>query len=111
MFDGNGGLKLIDFGAARQKLQPGDERILKDGYAPPEQYQDGKLLGPWTDLYALCSVMYQALGGRKPPGSPERMRHDRMEPLGDLAKVPQDIARAVMQGLSLDIRKRYFQCG
>lgn len=108
MFDGNGGLKLIDFGAARQKLQPGDERILKDGYAPPEQYQDGKLLGPWTDLYALCSVMYQALGGRKPPGSPERMRHDRMEPLGDLAKVPQDIARAVMQGLSLDIRKRYF---
>ncbi|MCH1983893.1 serine/threonine protein kinase [Ruminococcus sp. OA3] len=108
MFDGNGGLKLIDFGAARQKLQPGDERILKEGYAPPEQYQDGKLLGPWTDLYALCAVMYQALGGRKPPGASRRMLKDSLEPLEDLVKVPQHVGRAVMQGLSLDIRKRYF---
>lgn len=108
MFDGNGGLKLIDFGAARQKLQPGDERILKNGYAPPEQYQDGRLLGPWTDLYALCAVMYQALGGRKPPGASRRMLKDSLDPLEDLVKVPQHVGRAVMQGLSLDIRKRYY---
>lgn len=108
MFDGRQTLRLIDFGAACQGMQAGADAVLKEGYAPPEQYQNGGLLGPWTDIYALCAVLYQALGGKKPMPAPIRLKTDSMEELSDLAPAAGHIARVVMQGLTLDIRKRYF---
>ena len=77
---------LLDFGAARRVI--GDMThaltvVLKPGYAPIEQYGEAASMtqGPWTDLYALASVVYYAIAGRAPITSVERIMGDRLEPL------------------------------
>ncbi|MGZ5168903.1 MAG: protein kinase domain-containing protein [Burkholderiales bacterium] len=77
---------LLDFGAARRVI--GDRTraftvILKPGYAPIEQYAEDPEMkqGPWTDLYALASVLYLALTRKAPPPSIARVVNDRLVPL------------------------------
>ncbi len=80
---------LLDFGAARKVITDMTQAltvILKPGYAPIEQYGDAASMaqGPWTDLYALASVVYFCITGRSPITSVERMLGD---PLPSLAQV------------------------
>ena len=74
---------LLDFGAARRVI--GDVThnltvILKPGYAPLEQYAESAAMrqGPWTDVYALCAVLYCAVTGRAPVPSVSRVISDEM---------------------------------
>lgn len=76
-----GGAKLLDFGAVRDVTgaTPGSDAtkstaaILKQGYAPIEQYRGKGDLGPWTDVYALCATICFCLTGETPPDAPERV--------------------------------------
>nr|MBP7666889.1 serine/threonine protein kinase [Burkholderiaceae bacterium] len=77
---------LLDFGAARQVIGDATQAltaILKPGYAPVEQYAEVPSLkqGPWTDIYALCAVVYAAIMGSKPPVSVARTVADSCVPL------------------------------
>ena len=77
---------LLDFGAARQVIGDATQAltaILKPGYAPVEQYAEAPSLkqGPWTDVYALCAVVYGAIMGSKPPMSVARTVADSYVPL------------------------------
>lgn len=108
LFDQEGELKLIDLGAARQKGETGAERQLKEGYASPELYQEKEKIGPWTDLYALCAVWYEMMTGKKVPAAPERLKKDTLKPPSELVKIVPELEQALMQGLSLDIQRRYF---
>lgn len=60
----DGMIKLLDFGAARQVVTEGSQSlsvILKQGFAPLEQYQKKGKQGPWTDIYSLGATLYHAL--------------------------------------------------
>jgi serine/threonine protein kinase len=77
---------LLDFGAARRVIVNMTQAltvILKPGYAPIEQYSEDPNLkqGPWTDLYALASVMYFAITGRPPIPAMSRVMTDPLVPL------------------------------
>ena len=81
---------LLDFGAARRVI--GDlthalTTVLKPGFAPIEQYGESPDMaqGPWTDIYALASVLYGAISGRRPVPSVERVIADRLRPLTQMA--------------------------
>ena len=73
---------LLDFGSARRAVAEASHSltgIVKAGYSPPEQYSsDGRLQGPWTDIYALGGTFYHAVTGKPPEEATLRFDQDRM---------------------------------
>jgi len=74
---------LLDFGSVRrtltdvqQKLQPS----YTPGFAPPEQYFDRKLLGPWSDIYSIGASMYACMVRSAPLAADLRSKHDTLVP-------------------------------
>ena len=105
---GSGRPLLLDFGAARQVIGDATQAltaILKPGYAPIEQYAEVASLrqGPWTDVYALCAVIYAALMGKKPPVSVGRTLADSYVPLSRSAagRYSARFLHAIDDGLKL----------
>ena len=73
---GNDEPVLIDFGAARNFSQAGEQiEVLTEGYAPIELL-DSSLgnRGPWSDFYSLGVVGYIAATGNKPPSALNRVK-------------------------------------
>ena len=57
----NGQPLLLDFGAAQSMSSSkriNKKQVLTHGFAPPEQYDRKRPLGPWTDIYALAASLY-----------------------------------------------------
>jgi len=73
--------KLLDFGAARQQntgQQANMTVILREHYAPPEQYTKAGDQGPWTDIYAFAATFYFALVGESPQSAIDRVMNDEL---------------------------------
>jgi serine/threonine-protein kinase len=91
LVDGDGHVKLLDFGIAKLTGGPGEtaatvERALTPEYAAPEQLR-GEPVSTSTDVYALGVVLHEMLAGERPrPG--EHTRRLR----GDLDRI---VARAM----------------
>ncbi len=73
---------LLDFGAAREVFNQEANFVrpmYTPGFAAPEMYQRGALLGPWTDLYALGACIYACMQGYPPSDVPQRLDRDRLD--------------------------------
>lgn len=105
MYGVRGKLTLMDFGAAccytggAVAVPP----FYKDGFAPLEQRRGNGMLGPYTDVYALCATLYACITGRVPvataaaslPAAPSRLGvsilpHQERALLHGLAALPKD---------------------
>lgn len=105
-------LTLIDFGAARTFSQDDDDNltvILKRGYAPEEQYHSDSRQGPWSDLYAICAVLYQMLTGMRPQEAAARVKEDQLTPLSHIPglSLQKTTCTALEKGLQVDPLERY----
>ncbi len=74
----NGDVKLIDFGAAKQVI--GDAQqvysvVVKQGFAPAEQYKTNGKQGVWTDIYAVGASIYYAVTGKIPTDAMNRVEN------------------------------------
>ena len=108
IFNKEGQLKLIDFGAAKIKKKEKEEQYCKGGYTAPEQYLEKEFVGPWGDVYSLCAVWYEMLTGIKVPPAVERLQKDRLKNMTMASEVSEQTNNILKKGLSLEIQKRYF---
>ncbi|WP_426209065.1 protein kinase domain-containing protein [Massilia sp. TWP1-3-3] len=104
---------LLDFGAARRAISGMDQAftvILKQGYAPIEQYAEtpGMQQGAWTDLFALASVVHFAIDGKAPPPAVGRAISDPYVPLAQRYADRYSVAflTAIDQALSVRPEER-----
>lgn len=107
----SGKVKLIDFGAARNALGQKSRNlsiILKEGFAPEEQYRSSGIQGPWTDVYATAGTLYHSLTGKVPQGALDRQVEDRLPPPSQLGSdIDPRSEAALMRALSVRAHDRF----
>ena len=78
-----------------------------NGYAAPEQYAANTRQGTWTDVYAVCAVIYRVLTGSMPPSAISRMENDNLVAPAVLnPNVPRHVSNVIMHGLDLNSDQR-----
>ena len=104
----NGSWLLINFNIKSSVYIP--EKM--DGYWPIELYQTKEALGPATDVYGICAIIYRVITGQEPQGALDRFEKDLLE--ASLGVLPAEDRlqavriNAVMKGLALNAKERYF---
>ncbi|MEQ8187925.1 MAG: tetratricopeptide repeat protein [Candidatus Eremiobacterota bacterium] len=99
--DVDGGIMLVDFGAA-SFISSGilDEVVITDGYAPPEQYEASPEVR--SDIYALGATMYELLTGELPDET------FNFEPLSEIIPdISSDMEYIVMKCLEYEVKDRF----
>jgi serine/threonine protein kinase len=108
---GDGRVKLLDFGAARAAIGSQSTNlsvILKEGYAPFEQYQRNGRQGPWTDIYALTATLYRLLTGDLPVTAPDRVAGTPLPRVSERGiKLPTGLQALLDKGLAIRPEERY----
>ncbi len=105
----DGTIKLLDFGAARQVISDESRSlsvILKQGFAPLEQYQKKGKQGPWTDIYSLGATIYYALTGAVLDDPMTRLDEDD-EFQSNPYNIPEELWKIIQKATMLKMRDRY----
>lgn len=105
----NGDVKLIDFGAAKQVIGNSQQVysvVVKQGFAPPEQYKSNGNQGVWTDIYAVGASIYYAVTGKIPPDAMNRVENPEITFDSSLNLSPQFVS-IIKKCLQSRIEKRY----
>ena len=104
MYLRDGSLKLMDFGSARHFTNEEKEMsvMLKQGYAPEEQYRKNGNQGPWTDVYGMCATIYRCITGIVPEDGLDRIHEDTLKPPSELGvTISPALETVLMYGLAV----------
>jgi predicted Ser/Thr protein kinase len=114
--EGDGAVKIADFGVARLKeseLTSSGASIGSPGYMSPEQVKAGALDGR-SDLFSLAVVLYEALCGKRPFRGDDlvslaySIAHDTQVPLArQMQNCPPGLDKFFERALSKDPDKRF----
>ena len=110
LFTGEGLLKVSDFNIAKimRTVSPTSSRrsAYTPGYAAPEQFLVGLgRSGPWSDVWALGTILYEALVG-EPPFDPWEYEDAVREGEVDLSNVPGEVSDLIRKMLSVNPKER-----
>lgn len=103
-----GNLRLTGFCTrrVRQKFGGATSQLYK-GYAAPEQYTEGALIGRFTDVYGVAAVIYRAVTGTMPPESCTRVQADNLVDMSQLnSMIPKPASDAIAKAMSMDVAQR-----
>jgi serine/threonine-protein kinase len=107
----DGKAMLVDFGlvkvsAPNLKTTMG-ARAISPGYAPPEQYGQGRT-DARTDIYGLSSTLYRLVTGCEPIESVQRISGDTLLTAEQAnAELPKQLSQVIERGMALDPINRY----
>lgn len=106
----NGGIKLIDFGAARSFLDSRSRDVsmlVKPGFTAPEQYSSKGIQGTWTDVYSLAATYYYMISKRKVPEVMDRINGEEIVPLHCFEKgLGEPVSGFMEKCLAMDYKNR-----
>ena len=104
IFSKDGKLKLTDFCAEQARTILSDiEPELFEGYTPYEQYSADGNIGPWSDIYSFCAVIYRTLVGKDPIDSKTRAVEDKlMIPAKFAELIPSYVINALINGMQIE---------
>jgi len=102
---------LLDFGSARHALDDNKIQLppsYTPGFAPPEQYSDRKLLGPWSDIYSVGASMYACMMRAAPMAADLRVTEDKHVPAKKVGKnvYSEHLLAIIDNCMELDYMKR-----
>jgi len=106
-----GPVKILDFGAARFAVSERSQSlsvVLKEGYAPEEQYRRSGNQGPWTDVYAIGATLYRAITGAAPASALDRLHQDTLaSPRSSSIPMPAAAESALLRALAVRQKDRF----
>lgn len=106
----DGRVKLLDFGASRFATTSHSKSlsvIIKQGYAPVEQYRSRGDQGSWTDVYSLAATFYKMVTGVTPEDAMERVEKEELKKPSRLGiEIPKNTENALMNALNIKIEDR-----
>lgn len=101
---------LLDFGAAQAMTSSkriNNMQTLTHGFAPPEQYDKSRSLGPWTDIYATAATLYFSIACKPPAKSKDSTAESKLsiQRYGDA--YAHHLIHAINRSLAYDASNRY----
>jgi serine/threonine-protein kinase len=110
MLCSDGGIRLIDFGIAREYRigKKADTAILgTGGYAAPEQHGGGQS-DPRSDIYSLGVTLRELLTGTAPAADGRKTEEEALRKEG--SPVPEELEKVINKAMSEDPEERYCDC-
>lgn len=89
----------------RAALHGNGALAIRPGYSAPERYAAAGMIGPWTDVYAVCALVFRLMAGGAPAPAFERTDERALFPKPPPARL-RALATAVTAGLCVDYRDR-----